>query len=380
MHSKTVNDVRSWTFDIALPFWMEHGPDRRDGGFVERMSFDGRDAGADFKRTRVSGRQIYVFSHAAEAGFRSAEADEIAERGMQWLIRNASLPSGRWARTLSRNGEVLDDTQDLYDLAFVLFALGWRHRRSGNPEYEQLALNTLNAVRSELQSPHGGYLHAADAKGPRQQNPHMHLLEAALVLYESTRNDRFASLAQELIELFSTRFFDLESGTLAEYFRDDLQRIDDPGIQCIEPGHQFEWAWILSNARRLLSIDCRPQIRRLIDVAERYGVAEPGPLICNALHQDGKTKDEGLRLWPYTERIKAAVTDHEQFGSDTHRMAESSARYLLDHFLAAPTPGLWIDQFSRDGTPRSEWVPSSSLYHLILGFLEFMRFAELSKR
>ena len=61
--------MRAWTFDEALPFWIEHSIDRRYGGFIETLNFEGRDAGSPFKRVRVACRQVYVFSHAALLGW-----------------------------------------------------------------------------------------------------------------------------------------------------------------------------------------------------------------------------------------------------------------------------------------------------------------------
>jgi len=58
--------VRRWLFEEALPFWAEKGIDRALGGYVEQLRLDGAaDPDVDFKRTRVIGRQIYVFCHAA---------------------------------------------------------------------------------------------------------------------------------------------------------------------------------------------------------------------------------------------------------------------------------------------------------------------------
>ncbi|MGG2334310.1 AGE family epimerase/isomerase, partial [Salmonella enterica] len=80
----------------------------------------------------------------------------------------------------------------------------------------------------------------------------MHLLEAALALFEASGDGLFRDLALELLVLFETRLFDAASGTLAEFFAHDWQRLRPSAI---EPGHQFEWAWLLHQAGRLVGAD-----------------------------------------------------------------------------------------------------------------------------
>src|SRR5690606_12407419 len=117
--------VRDWTFGAALPFWAEHGVDREHDGFLEEIALDGAPTSCSFKRVRVICRQTYAFSHAAILGW--SEGERLSRLGYEYLIEKARLPDGGWARRLSRSGEVIDSRLDLYDIAFVLFALAWRY-------------------------------------------------------------------------------------------------------------------------------------------------------------------------------------------------------------------------------------------------------------
>src|SRR3990172_775831 len=177
--------VRHWMLEEALPFWAEHGVDRTFGGYVEQLNLDGSDAGVDFKRVRVVCRQIYVFSHAAILG--RGEGAALAQLGYDHLIANAwQGPDRGWARLLDRQGRVKDSTADLYDHAFVLFALGWYYRLTKDPQVLAWALRTLEFLDTRMRHPAGrGYLTSLPAAGPRKQNPHMHLLEAALANLEA---------------------------------------------------------------------------------------------------------------------------------------------------------------------------------------------------
>lgn len=365
--------VRRWMFDEALPFWGEAGVDRVNGGFVEQLDFDGHDAGVDFKRVRVACRQIYVFSHAATLGW--TQGLELARHGYAFLTQKAWLGAeGGWARTLSREGEVRDATPDLYDIAFAMFALGWYGRASGEAAPKALVMETLDFLEANMRPANGlGFLHEKPARGSRLQNPHMHLLEAALVCLETYPDPRFEALARELVELFGTKLFNPETGTLSEYFTDDWSREPGERGRITEPGHQLEWAWILANAQRLLNVDARPIIQALVASAERHGVDPVSHATYNEVRDDGAPINRGSRSWPNTERIKAHVALFETFGTDPTAALAQSANLLLDRYLATPVRCLWVDQFDDAGRPTSNTVPASTLYHLFLAFAELLR-------
>lgn len=76
-------------FNDALPWWAANGVDRKDGGYVEQVTSAGVDAGIAFKRTRVTARQIYVFSHGHMLGF--APGLELAQHGVDYLVSKTWL-------------------------------------------------------------------------------------------------------------------------------------------------------------------------------------------------------------------------------------------------------------------------------------------------
>lgn len=357
--------VRRWAFDIALPLWADCGVDRAFGGFEEELDFTGRSANVPFKRTRVAGRQIYVFSHSALLGW--GRGAEIADQGVEFLIKSAWLgPDGGWARRVSRSGEVIDATADLYDLAFVLFGLSWHFRMSGAQRSRELAFATLQFVQTHMRR-HEAFAHEKGATGWYQQNPHMHLLEACLVAAEAFRDDVFIRQADELVALFRRRFFD--GATLAEFFREDWSRADD----IVEPGHQMEWAWILSAYAKLTGADLGGDDSALMRFAEQYGVDPMTGLTANQVHQDGSRVDWGSRTWPNTERIKGHLALFERYGSDPRPAVKSSLNALFGNHLGRAPQGLWLERIGAGTVMQPQTSPASTLYHLFLAFSELLR-------
>jgi N-acylglucosamine 2-epimerase/mannose-6-phosphate isomerase len=374
--SSLAEKARLWMFDVALPLWAEKGIDARDGAPFEALTLDGGGAAPEtFKRTRVAGRQLYVFSHAALLGWTPGRA--ISDRLYHHMATRAWRgPEEGWARRLSPDGEVQDPTPDLYDYAFALFALGWRHKLTGDREPITLAHRTLDLIETRFRHPLGGFLHEAPAPPPRQQNPHMHLIEAALVLAESTGEARFAELADEVRDLFIHRIVRMPDGVLPEFFHEDWSPVAGDKGRWIEPGHQMEWAWILNRHQVLSGADNTIVIRALMTWAERHGRDPQHGWLRNGVRDDGLVLDGGSRAWPNTERIKGHLAMQERFGTDATAAVGESVDTLFRWHLSGAAPGAWQDAYDSSGAPLTPTAPASTLYHVFLAFSELLRIAE----
>jgi mannose-6-phosphate isomerase len=182
------------------------------------------------------------------------------------------------------------------------------------------------------------------------------------------------ALADEIAQLALSKFIQAESGQLREFF--DLDWNAAPGVEgrICEPGHQFEWGWLLLRWGKLAGRpDATAAALRMIDDAETKGVDLARGVAINALLDDFSIHDNGARLWPQTERIKAAVLAAETTGDAKYwDMAAAGAEGLLA-YLRTPIPGLWRDKYQPDETFVEEPAPASSFYHIVLGILEMDR-------
>lgn len=363
-------------FERALPFWASNGIDNVHGGYVEQLTLEGRNADVAFKRTRVTARQVYVFSHAQALGWDGGR--DLAATGIDFLVnRTWQGPKKGFARLLSREGDVLDPTPDLYDHAFALFAFAWRHRVHRDAESRDWMHQTLDFIEEHLAHPSGeGFWHEMPPTGWRVQNPHMHLTEACLAALQATGDKRFSDATARLVRLFQTRLLDRTTGMLPEYFTDDWRRVPGDEGRLVEPGHMMEWAWILNEARKLIGADTADDIRALARLAERSGVDPISGVTYNAIRNDGAPLDKGSRTWPNTERIKAAVAIYELDGVDPARVINQAGGLLLSRHLTRDPPGTWMDAFDADGGDAARVVPASTLYHVFLAFAEVLRIAE----
>ncbi|MFQ5971874.1 MAG: AGE family epimerase/isomerase [Alphaproteobacteria bacterium] len=365
--------IQSWLFDEALPLWAGAGIDRERGGFVEQLSLSGRPAPGPMRRLRVQARQMYVYCHAMELGW-AGPAREAVRQGCAFMTGRYWHPDGGWIFSVGPGGEPVDETRETYEQAFALYALAWVHRATGERDALRWIERTVDFLDRRLADPDGGGFHEAlPDKLPRRQNPHMHMLEAMLALYTATGEDRYMARARALVELFRRRFLDSTTGTLGEFF--DARWRPAAGVdgQRVEPGHHYEWVWLLAWYGRLSGEDVSNEAVQLYRFAEKHGTDPDDGLAYDGVLRDGTVHDDNKRLWVQTEALKAQIARWELAGDTLARdRAERLLASLFERYLSAG-PGCWQDHLRRDGTGFARYAPASSFYHVFLALSEVMR-------
>jgi len=349
-------DYLDWIAASALPTWAARGFDRRAGRFHERLELTGVPIAVPH-RAMVQARQIFVFAHAAEQGLMK-EGASLAEMAMASLLRDFATDEGdetHFAFAIDpATGGVCAEQRDAYAHAFILFALAALHRLNGDGTLLDTADRVIRFVERQLTDPvHGGLFDALPAPDEKRQNPHMHLLEAYLLLARTAPGRGYEARAAALVSLFRRHLF--RDGVLLEFFRPDWT-VARPTW---EPGHHFEWVWLLDDYAALTGDRLQPEMDALYRSATQQGVAADG-LVIDALSPDGAVLARSHRIWPHCEAIKAAAAYGDR------KPAEAMAGNLMRHFLDRPFASGWIDHVSPEGAPLVDYVPASTLYHLVL--------------
>jgi len=367
-HDVSDGIIRNWLEQQALPLWADAGVDPA-GGFVECLAADGTPDRAAARRSLVQARQIYTYSHAAMLGL-MPDGLSAADQGFAFLMRHC-CPDGAangFVMAVSNAGAVTDPRRDTYTHAFLLFAFSWFYRATGRADV-LAAIEGVLAALERLRHPSGlGYLEGDDAVQPRRQNPHMHLLEAFLAAHAATGRPDMLARAGEIHDLFREKFFDGQ--VLREFFTDDLAPAPGEVGDIVEPGHHFEWVWLLRQYDRAAGTDSTPAMRALAGFAQRHGVSSASGLIANEVFSDGRLRNGARRVWPHTEAIKAHVALGDRAA------AEAMVRTLFAHFLAPQdhrvVPGGWIDRRDAQDAPVAAAMPASTFYHVFLAFAEYL--------
>jgi mannose-6-phosphate isomerase len=356
------NRLREWLLVEAMPLWSRRGVDPIHGGFEERLSVEGAPT-HEARRARVQPRQLFAFVGAQRLGWQGS-AQSVVSRGLNYFVQHYRRPDGLYRTLVAADGTVLDEAVYLYDQAFALLGLASAQRLlSAAADHEQPAQALLAATARALRHRSGGFETGLSERLPLQSNPHMHLLEACLEWQQLSEAECWRALAEELTELALRRFIDADSGLLRETFTADWKPASSLPGRLIDPGHQFEWAWLLLRAPGALQSEARSSALQLIENAERVGVHQG--VAVDALLDDGTIHQATARLWPQTERLRAlacaaALTGEERYWLRAHEAAKALLRYLN-----ATLPGLWHDELLPDGRFRIGPAPAGNLYHIV---------------
>ena len=338
--------LTAWLATAALPLWATSGRDEA-GGFREALTVEG--VAFDLRRrVRVQARQAYVFARAAEAGL-PGPWRAVARDGLERLLREGRRDDGLFVHTLTPTGEVANAQAHLYEQAFVLLAM------SAQPA---LGAGPAAAIRQALESFRhraGGFREAGAS--PFQANALMHLFEAALA-WEAVGGEvaAWANLADELAELALARLIDPAAGALHEHF-DAAWRPLGGAADAVEPGHQFEWAWLLADWGDLRGDPRGRRAAERLYQAGLRGVDASRGVVVDSLWDDLAIREASARLWPQTEYLKAAL----RLGRADDAL---QAALALARFLDTPVRGLWRERMRPDGGFLDEPAPATSLYHL----------------
>jgi hypothetical protein len=173
-------------------------------------------------------------------------------------------------------------------------------------------------------------------------------------------------MADDVAHLCLEKFIDPASGALREFFATDWSPAMGIEGRIAEPGHHYEWAFLLARWGALTGRERPPAVDRLIAFADAYGFDAARGVTINAVLLDGSRHDGVARLWAQAERIRAYLIDRRP--NDGERLA--AAIRGLRRFLATPTPGLWFDQLDADGRFIDEPARATSLYHIVGACLE----------
>lgn len=325
----------------------------------------------------VQSRQIHVYSLAAQRNWHGG-AHALAEEAYASMIRDFYERDGQggWVHSIWRDGGVADARRDLYAHAFVLFAIASYAQLTGSREALALANETLKFVDTNLRAAKGGgYLDSLPERDSlRRQNPHMHLFEALLALWSSSGDERYLARAGELFELFARRFFLAETGVLGEYFDASLEPAIGAAGMVVEPGHHYEWVWLLRVFERESGRNVQPYVGRLFAYAEAHGYDHAGLIVDETL-SDGSHLTRSRRVWPMTEAIKANIAEANHGREHSAAKAATLAMRLQKHFLTPQIAGGWVDRIDPEGNAMVDFMPASTFYHIACAIDELDRYA-----
>ena len=80
---------------------------------------------------------------------------------------------------------------------------------------------------------------------------------------------------------------------------------------------------------------------------------------------DGSQRVGSRRIWPITEAIRSNTIEARRGRAQAAEKAETLAALLRDRFLTVDPAGGWRDRLDHNGLCVNEFMPASTLYHLL---------------
>ena len=385
----TARKAMRWLLTVSVPFWAEYGIDRTHGGVFAHLNFDGSPVDDDHKRFRVLPRQIYCFAEAQMMNPAiDLEIGPIFCNLFDHMVTTGWHDEGGWIHHYNPDGSVKNALRDTYDLCFVLLACASLYKATQWPEAKDWAMKTLVWMDKNLSDDtHGGYAENNNGSLPRRANPHMHFMEAMLAWYETTGDIEFLNRAARVVDLFEQHFFQTKTNTLAEFFEQNWQPRLEGADALVEPGHHYEWAWLLLRFDRLAPREgLREKAFALFGHARSFGHQDGGVgAACDFMGIHGELPDSNLssnpldraRCWPQTEALKAGVEMAKLGVQSAPNFCQSTLNLLFNHYLLTDSnkdsllagrknskAGGWVDVLDTAGEKVAPYMPSSTWYHL----------------
>jgi mannose-6-phosphate isomerase len=352
--------------DVIVPLWQ--GPGWNAEMALPYEALDARHQPLPPQRYRAMAcaRQLYVFSSLIGQVPAAEERAAALFRSLQQHFHDAE--HGGWFYSIDPQGAPLDQRKDLYTHAFILFACAHYWGKVREPLVESVLNAALQVIAQRFATGDGLYEASLERdwsslKSGPLQNPLMHLAEAFLATL-SVREDLAAKDALvELCTAMHTRFIDPQHGVLMEK---PLGALDN----WFEPGHQFEWYFLLESSPLLRGSTLHASLERAFSYTEQLGV-DPATGAVQAmldLEPGGRPRDATQRIWAQAEYLRALT-----LRPDSETSVLRQLRALHQHSLHARG---WYECRDEKGEVSRQDMPSTTPYHLATcyrGLAEYLR-------
>lgn len=341
--------------DNILPFWLEHGLDRKHGGIYTCLDREGKLMDPT-KSVWFQGRFAFVCSFAYNQVERRPEWLDAARQTLDFIEQHCFDADGRMYFEVAADGTPLRMRRYVFSESFAAIAMAEYALATGNQSYAEKALKIFKDMRRFLTTPGllaPKYLPSVEAQG---HSITMIMINVASRLKKVIADPELDRQIDESLFKLKNDFMHPEFKALLETVGPAGEFIDTCNGRVINPGHCIETAWFLFD----VAMD-RGGDKNLIDLGLTilnwswdWGWDETyGGIInfrdCRNLPPQDYSQDMKF-WWPQTEAIIANLYAYKLTGNELYlkrhrQVSEWAYGHFSDHEF-----GEWYGYLHRDGT------------------------------
>lgn len=361
---------------------------RTPSGFLQTaLDRQWRPMGKQYGTLVSQSRLLFVFAIGYERTGRDEYLDAVRNAADFLLAHFYDTTNGGWFWQVSPAGLVEDTTKGSYGHVFVMFGLTHAYRVTKDQRYLRAALATWEVMKAKFRDSQGGYKQQTNADfsqdaGVRSQNPMMHLFESLLALSDATGLPTIRQEAFALAEFLFTRLYQCDKGYLPEVYDQAWKPMPADRNGHVDVGHQFEWAFLLSDGvNHGLSAGYLDIARRLLEFGVRAGYDKSQGGIWSRASYDGKPLDTQRKgWWQQCELLRALMHHAATRGrEDLWPLFDQSLAYVKEHFIDPQYGGWYENHFCCEPRPADQWYKGTVWqvgYHVIGMYGEALRLAK----
>lgn len=344
-----------------LPFWMEHGLDRVNGGVYTCLDRDGQLMDST-KSVWFQGRFGFIAAFAYNNIEQRSEWLEASKSCLDFIEAHCFDTDGHMFFEVMADGTPLRKRRYVFSEGFTAIAHSEYALATGDVNHAKRALEIFDSIIRMLHTPgflEPKYLPAQESRG---HSITMILVNTAARIREALLHfglegaERLTAEIDRSIHALRTYFMHPEFEALLECVGPNGEFIDNINGRLINPGHCIETSWFILEEAKFRNWDpaLTEMALTILRWSWKWGWDEVyGGIInfrdCKGFPQQDYSQDMKF-WWPQTEAMIATLYAYEATGEEQYlKMHRQISEWTYGH-LPDREKGEWYGYLHRDGT------------------------------
>jgi N-acylglucosamine 2-epimerase len=354
--------IKSWAesykkdlTENIMPFWMEYGLDRENGGVYTCVNRDGSLMDTT-KSVWFQGRFAFICSFAYNNVEKKQEWLDAAKSTLEFIEKHCFDEQGHMYFSVTAEGKPLRKRRYVFSETFAAIAMSEYALATGDQHWAKRAIQVFEDTQRFLATP--GFLPAKFEADVKLQGHSivMILINVGSCIRKVVNDPKLTQQIDESIEKLKKYFIHPEFKCLLETVGENGEFIDTNMTRTINPGHCIETSWFIMEEAKLRGWD-KPMFDLALQVFDwswNWGWDKQyGGIInfrdCKNLPPQDYSQDMKF-WWPQCETIIASLYAYLGTGDEKYLYRhERISEWTYAHFPDAEY-GEWYGYLHRDGT------------------------------